>query len=81
MNDLLNHPEGFFDNIRRYTASVATTLVYGQRGATFDSFWAHVSRLPRVRKDKGLMEIQGVYDVMTKAWLLKSLMVLDAKVC
>lgn len=46
MNDLLQSPEGFFDHIRRYTASVATTLVYGQRGATFDSFWAHVSRFP-----------------------------------
>ncbi|OQU97041.1 hypothetical protein CLAIMM_03044 [Cladophialophora immunda] len=41
MNDLLTNPDGFFNHIRRYTASVATTLVYGQRGATFDSFWAH----------------------------------------
>ncbi|KIW75333.1 hypothetical protein Z517_10074 [Fonsecaea pedrosoi CBS 271.37] len=41
MNDLLNHPDGFFNHIRRYTASVAATLVYGQRGATFDSFWGH----------------------------------------
>ena len=43
MNDLLVEPEGFFNHIRRYTASVASTLVYGQRGSTFDSFWAHVS--------------------------------------
>ncbi|KAK5331677.1 hypothetical protein LTR93_000682 [Exophiala xenobiotica] len=41
MNDLLTKPEGFFNHIRRYTASVAATLVYGQRGSTFDSFWAH----------------------------------------
>ncbi|KAI1617874.1 putative cytochrome P450 oxidoreductase [Exophiala viscosa] len=41
MNDLLVNPEGFFNHIRRYTASVAATLVYGQRGSTFDSFWAH----------------------------------------
>lgn len=43
MNDLLGNPDGFFNSIRRYTASVAATLVFGQRGATFDSFWAHVS--------------------------------------
>jgi hypothetical protein len=43
MNDLLTKPEGFFNHVRRYTASVAATLVYGQRGSTFDSFWAHVS--------------------------------------
>ncbi|EXJ84074.1 hypothetical protein A1O3_04741 [Capronia epimyces CBS 606.96] len=42
MNDLLRDPDNFFNHIRRYTASVAATLVYGQRGATFDSFWGHV---------------------------------------
>lgn len=41
MNDLLDDPEGFFDHIRRYTASVISSIVFGQRGATFDSFWAH----------------------------------------
>ncbi|TVY53947.1 Cytochrome P450 monooxygenase patI [Lachnellula cervina] len=41
LNDLLRTPENFFDCIRRYTASVAATLVFGQRGATFESFWAH----------------------------------------
>jgi len=41
MNDLLRNPDGFFNHIRRYTASVAATLVFGQRGATFKSFWAH----------------------------------------
>ncbi|GME29194.1 putative cytochrome P450 oxidoreductase [Neofusicoccum parvum] len=42
MNDLLESPEGFFNHIRRYTASVITSLTYGQRAPTFDSFWAYV---------------------------------------
>lgn len=43
MNNLLDSPDAFFDHIRRFTASVASTLVYGQRASTIDSFWAHVS--------------------------------------
>jgi len=43
MNDLLENPEGFYDYVRRYTASVASSLVFGHRGPTFKSFWAHVS--------------------------------------
>lgn len=39
--DLLNEPKGFYNHIRRYTASVASVLVFGSRGPTFDSFWAH----------------------------------------
>ncbi|KEF57227.1 uncharacterized protein A1O9_07417 [Exophiala aquamarina CBS 119918] len=54
MNDLLTNPEGFFNHIRRYTASVAATLVFGQRGSTFNSFWAHVSNS------------QGFYDSWTE---------------
>jgi hypothetical protein len=43
MMNLLNKPENFYDEIRRYTASVATTIVYGFRAPTFESFWGHVS--------------------------------------
>ncbi|PVH69785.1 cytochrome P450 [Cadophora sp. DSE1049] len=41
MNNLLDSPEGFYDHIRRYTASVASSLTYGYRAATFQSFWAY----------------------------------------
>jgi cytochrome P450 len=41
MADLLNEPKGFYNHIRRYTASVASVLVFGSRGPTFESFWAH----------------------------------------
>ena len=41
MNDLLDNPRGFYDHVKRYNASVASILTYGQRGPTFDSFWAH----------------------------------------
>lgn len=41
MADMLNNPKGFYNHIRRYTASVASILVFGSRAPTFDSFWAH----------------------------------------
>lgn len=67
LNDLLRTPEDFFDCVRRYTASVAATLVFGQRGATFKSFWAHVSSiLIRIDGLYILMLCQGVFDVMSK---------------
>lgn len=43
MNDLLETPDDFFNHISRYTASVATSTVYGFRAPTFQSFWGHVS--------------------------------------
>jgi len=39
MTDFLDDPAAFYSHIQRYTASVATTLVYGQRAPTADSFW------------------------------------------
>ncbi|KAI9835775.1 MAG: hypothetical protein M1819_001954 [Sarea resinae] len=39
MNNLLRQPEKIFDFAKLYTASVATTLIYGQRAASLDSFW------------------------------------------
>jgi cytochrome P450 len=41
MTDLLDSPDKFYNSIKRYTASVAASLTYGFRGATYDSFWAH----------------------------------------
>ncbi|KAL5352910.1 hypothetical protein ACLOAV_002858 [Pseudogymnoascus australis] len=41
MSDLLIDPKGFYNHVRRYTASVASVLVFGHRGPTFESFWAH----------------------------------------
>lgn len=43
MKNLLTDPDDFFSQIRRYTASVVTSITYGFRGATPDSFWARVS--------------------------------------
>lgn len=42
LNDLLGNPGGFFNHVRRYTASSASVLAFGHRGPTFDSFWGHV---------------------------------------
>ncbi|KAJ5982934.1 hypothetical protein N7481_005033 [Penicillium waksmanii] len=42
LNDLMNTPDGFFNHVRRYTASSASVLAFGHRGSTFDSFWGHV---------------------------------------
>ncbi|OCL14884.1 cytochrome P450 [Glonium stellatum] len=41
MFDFLETPEDFFKHFRRVTASIACTLVYGQRAPTYDSFWGH----------------------------------------
>lgn len=40
MTNLLDQPESFYDQIKRYTASVVSSITYGQRGATPDNFWA-----------------------------------------
>ncbi|KAK5189962.1 hypothetical protein LTR47_005961 [Exophiala xenobiotica] len=40
MNNLLTNPDDFYRQIRRYTASVVSSITYGYRGATPDSFWA-----------------------------------------
>ena len=49
MNNLLDRPDNFYDEIRRYTASVAAVLSFGHRGATFESFWAHVGQIAKQR--------------------------------
>jgi hypothetical protein len=45
MMNLLQKPEGFYNDVRRYTASVVTSITYGYRAPTFESFWGHVSGL------------------------------------
>jgi hypothetical protein len=42
MANLLEKPEDFYGQIKRYTASVAASITFGQRGATPDDFWARV---------------------------------------
>lgn len=39
MNNLLKSPDRIFDYTRLYTASVASTIIWGQRAASLDSFW------------------------------------------
>ncbi|TPX17909.1 uncharacterized protein E0L32_003010 [Thyridium curvatum] len=39
MTNLLHHPETFYQEIRRYTASVVTSITFGYRAPTYDSFW------------------------------------------
>ncbi|KAF4840349.1 Cytochrome P450 monooxygenase yanC [Colletotrichum siamense] len=41
MTNLLDSPDGFYNHIRRYTASVVTSITYGFRAASFESFWGH----------------------------------------
>lgn len=40
--DILNNPEGYYKHIKRTTSSVASAVVWGHRGPTMASFWAHV---------------------------------------
>ncbi|KAJ3458007.1 hypothetical protein MRS44_012116 [Fusarium solani] len=39
MSNLCNNPDNFYSEIRRYTASVVTSITYGCRAPTSDSFW------------------------------------------
>ncbi|KAF2492584.1 putative cytochrome P450 oxidoreductase [Lophium mytilinum] len=39
MNNILKQPERMFDYARLYTASVASTLIWGQRTPDLESFW------------------------------------------
>ncbi|KAF2501617.1 cytochrome P450 [Lophium mytilinum] len=39
MTNLLDRPEDFFQEIQRYTASVVSSINYGFRAKTHDSFW------------------------------------------
>ncbi|KAI1613904.1 cytochrome P450 [Exophiala viscosa] len=39
--DILNNPDGYYNHIRRTTSSVASAVVWGHRGPTMKSFWAH----------------------------------------
>lgn len=45
MDNLLSRPEDFYKEIRRYTASVITSLVFGYRASTYESFWSQVMYL------------------------------------
>ncbi|KAL6360789.1 hypothetical protein LRP88_06497 [Fusarium phalaenopsidis] len=39
MSNLCNNPDNFYSEVRRYTASVVTSITYGCRAPTSDSFW------------------------------------------
>jgi hypothetical protein len=43
MNNFLDKPEDFYHEVRRYTASVITSLVFGWRAPSYDSYWSKVS--------------------------------------
>ncbi|OCK74678.1 putative cytochrome P450 oxidoreductase [Lepidopterella palustris CBS 459.81] len=41
LNGMLQAPDDMFNHVRRYTASVASILTFGQRAPTYDSWWGH----------------------------------------
>lgn len=43
MESLFEDPQNFIKLVRRYTASSASSIIYGQRAPTYESFWGHVS--------------------------------------
>lgn len=43
MESLLEDPQNFIKLVRRYTASTASSIIFGQRAPTYESFWGHVS--------------------------------------
>lgn len=48
LHDILVNPDGFYNHVRRYNASVFNIITWGQRGATYDSFWSRVRINSRV---------------------------------
>jgi hypothetical protein len=44
MRDLVKTPDEFYHHIMRTTCSIACSMVWGHRGATFDSFFGRVSQ-------------------------------------
>lgn len=46
MDDLLRDPSGFYNHVKRTTASTANIVVWGHRGPTYDDFWGSVSLRP-----------------------------------
>jgi hypothetical protein len=42
MYDFMTNPDDFYRHLRRVTASIACTFVYGQRAPTYDTFWGNV---------------------------------------
>jgi len=66
MNNLLDNPDDFYEQIKRYTASVATSITYGYRGPTTSSFWARVGTSISRGRNNTDPEVQGVYDVMDR---------------
>jgi cytochrome P450 len=43
MLDLLENPNEFRSSVQRMFASLASTILYGHRASTWESFWAFVS--------------------------------------
>lgn len=43
MRDLVRNPDDFYHHVMRTTCSIACCMVWGHRGATFESFFGHVS--------------------------------------
>lgn len=59
MTNLLQNPDNFYQDVRRYTASVVTSITYGFRAASFDSFWGHVRQGPHER-----IQLSGMREYM-----------------
>lgn len=65
MRDLLKSPDDFYHHIMRTTCSIACSMVWGHRGATYDSFFGHVSDLvPLPWVQLTVFFSQCVYDAM-----------------
>jgi len=64
MYDFLETPDDFYKHLRRVTASIACTLVFGQRGATYDTFWGHVSIDSKLLENSPNDGTQCVYDAL-----------------
>lgn len=72
MNALLERPDNIFSEIRRYTASVAATIIFGFRATQADPFWAQVS-IPNFRAPFQVTDVEkAVYSLVEEVKLPQS---------
>jgi hypothetical protein len=62
--DLLEKPEKFFDHVKRVTCSVASSVIFGHRGSSTDSFWATVGNIMSSKSNDFADNPQCVYTAM-----------------
>jgi len=55
MYDLLTKPEGFYDSVKRTTASLSTITLFGHRALELTDYWGSVCCRRYLKTKKGML--------------------------